>query len=279
MPAWQLGLRIDALDRSYQCWYSAEVVGLNPQNMKTLVKYDGFDDHWNDWVSFSERFRIAPHKSRCCNSNSNSNSIKTKEKEQAKNKANKVLGTHVFAATQYGKSDEAKLLRAKIADGKLDFDEVDVLMAGYMYKKGSWNNKWDLRYFTLRNDNRLYYSHSSNETFHYKAVIPLCSILRLTVTTDPQWEYVFTLETKPRVYYLACVSQSSRTDWMSAISCLMASPLQVERLLPLLAGTFQRAKEVHIQTTTKPNPTNTRKRRRTVDMSIHLSNETKNIDQ
>ncbi|ETO15389.1 myb domain-containing protein [Reticulomyxa filosa] len=216
--------------------------------MQVWVKYDGFESRWNDWISASEVYRIAPHASRCCAS--------------ANKSANQNIGTHVFAATKYGKSDQAKLLRAKIAvykdkhtnnnnnnnnnNNKLllffDFSEVDVLMAGYVHKRGSWNTNWSRRYFRLRNDCCLYYSDDAHNTSMYKGVIPLKSIVRMAMASDPKFDYAFSLETKPRVYHLACVSQSDRMDWMSTIACLMTSPLQIERPVQAPGRTFQERK-------------------------------------
>ncbi|ETO36225.1 hypothetical protein RFI_00837 [Reticulomyxa filosa] len=150
---------------------------------------------------------------------------------------NQIIGIHVLAATKYGKSDQAKLLRAKIADSTFDFGEVDVLMAGYLHKKGSWNSNWNRRYFTLRNDNCLYYFENAHDTFKYKGIIPLNSVYRLTMTTtaDSKFSFGFALETKSRTYFLACVGDTERTDWMSTIACLRTSPSQVERHVPSTA--------------------------------------------
>jgi len=207
----QKGLQVDALDRCHH-WYNAQVIEVRPG--KTRVRYNGFAERWDDWIAQAEHYRIASYQSRCI----------TKAKDNDRNP----IGTHVLAATKYAKSDKAKSLRNAIESGSMDFSNVHVLMAGSMHKKGNWRVKWNLRYFTLRNDCCLYYYLNSFTTFEFRGVIPLSSINRRILTSDEKFEFGIALETTHRTYHLGCQNEEDQRDWMSAIVCLTASPLEIQ---------------------------------------------------
>ena len=152
--AYEIGKKLDVLDGSYY-WYSAQVVDVDPFKKKAIrVKYDQFDERWNEWIPFRDTYRLDLHQTRSVvsvrvpksknnsnnNNNSNSNNKdksddntdiiesiikrsvivkKTISTATATNDDNSLVlmppnGVHVLAATRFGKSAKGLLLRERL---------------------------------------------------------------------------------------------------------------------------------------------------------------------
>lgn len=210
-----VGKKIDILDVSYH-WYSSTILDIDIFQRKSIrVKYDGFQERWNEWIPFVSSFRISQHKTRSL----------------GHGKADG--GVHVLIATKYGKSLKGKQLRAAVDvndSTAKSLKEVKILMAGHMFKRGNWNKNWKHRWFVLRNNNRLYYY--GDKTFklsQYRGVIALGNVRKIErayIDMIGKSAFTFFLQTPDRKYHFGCETEVDLIDWLSVLNCLINNPLE-----------------------------------------------------
>ena len=145
-------------------------------------------------------------------------------------------------ATKYYRSKKGKQLRqcmkdfVGINDHKSLFDtetqyrivpnfgDLDVVIQGWMEKRGGFNKNWKQRFFVLRNNGHLYYYPKENcissEYYGVIAMNNIRSIYSVNVgdsMIEYQRKFRFDIVTHNRTYHLSCKKKDDLIDWMSVI--------------------------------------------------------------
>eukprot|EP01083_Nonionella_stella_P175106 608842_1 len=214
-----IGKQVDVLDVSY-VWYAATIVDIDVFERKAVyIKYDAFEENWNEWIPLKGAWRIAPAKSRI-------DVVCTLRGEND--------GIHCLIATKYGRSKAARDLQDVFSSDNVvlmqrRLTSKSVLMQGYVYKespskfrKTNWKRLW---FVVQNNDTICYYDHKNMKSKQHRGVIRLPQISIVQHSKQKGFtNYSFDIIThKRKTRRFSCNSEQDLVDWMSVLQCLVYS--------------------------------------------------------
>ena len=212
---YSIGKKVDVLDVSYH-WYSATIIDIDVFDKKAVyIKYDEFEERWNEWVPLSKSHRISPHRSRT-NVGEENPALKSDRG-----------GCHALITTRFGKSKNAlELQEAFASDKRLTIlSTKSILMQGHLYKRSNWNKKnWKRRWFVIRNNHNIYYyDHKNMKSKQYRGVISLGAISIVQIAKKKGYtRFSFNIRThKNRKHRFSCANEQDLVDWVSVLECLI----------------------------------------------------------
>ena len=212
---YSIGKKVDVLDVSYN-WYSATIIDIDVFDKKAVyIKYDEFEDRWNEWIPLSKSHRISPHRSRT-NVGEMNPALKSDRG-----------GCHALITTKFGKSRNALELQEAFSSDKIKtiLSTKSILMQGHLYKRSNWNKKnWKRRWFVIRNNHNIYYyDHKNMKSKQYRGVISLGAISIVQIAKKKGYtRFSFNIRThKNRKHRFSCANEQDLVDWVSVLECLI----------------------------------------------------------
>jgi len=210
-----VGKRVDVMDVSY-VWYTATIIDIDVfDKLAVFVKYDNFEERWNEWIMLSHQYRIAPFGSR------------TGIGESIPALKNEHGGCHALVTTKYGKSQMAVELQEAFASERTKdvLPKKAIFLQGHLYKRSNWSKKsWKRRWFVIRNNWTLYYyDHKNMKSKQYRGVIALGAISVVRISKEKgytQWSFHIRTHNN-KTHYFSCANEQDLVDWITVLECLI----------------------------------------------------------